>query len=95
MKVNFEIIRGPKIELYSNEHVDKGSFMVKSFITFYLIQFHENAFDNEFFLSVYSILQMELYFPRLVKNHSQILALACLEKVAYKKRRVPSKKSNS
>ena len=35
--------------------------MVKSFKTFYLIQYHKNAFYNKFFLSVYSILQMELY----------------------------------
>ena len=34
------MIRGPKIELYSNENNDKVFFMVKSFITFYLIQDH-------------------------------------------------------
>ena len=59
--------------------------MVKSLITFYLIQYHKNTFHNELFLSVYSILQMELYFPGLVKNHSQISALGCLESVANKK----------
>ena len=89
------MIRGPKIELYSNEHVDKVFVMVKSFITFYLIQYHKNAFHDEFFLPVYSILQMELYFPSLVKNNSQISALGCLESVANKKGRAPRKKSNS
>ena len=34
------MIRGPKIELCSNENNDKVLFMVKSFITFYLIQDH-------------------------------------------------------
>ena len=42
---------------------------VKSFITFYLVQYHKNTFRNEIFLSVYSILKMESYFagfcPRL------------------------------
>ena len=64
------MIRGPNIELYSNERVDKVFFMVKSFITFYLIQYYKNAFHDKHFLSVYSILQMELHFPGLVKNHS-------------------------
>ena len=65
--------------------------MVKSFITFYLIQYHQNAFHGGLFVSLYSILQMELYFPSLVKNH-QISALGCLESVANKKRGVSSKK---
>ena len=64
--------------------------MVKSFITLYLIQCHKNGFPDELFLSVYSILQMELYFPGLVKYHIQIL-----ESVANKERFVPRKKSNS
>ena len=42
-------------------------------------------FNHELFLSVYSILQMELYFPGLVKNHSQFSTLDYLESVAYKK----------
>ena len=56
-----------------------------------MLQYHQNAFHDELFVSLYSILQMELYFPSLVKNH-QISALGCLETVANKKRRVPSKK---
>ena len=51
------MIIGPNIELYSKENVD----LIKSFITFYFIQYHKNAFHNKLFLSVYSILQMELY----------------------------------
>ena len=47
-----------------------------------MIQYHKNAFHVEIFLSVYSILQVELYLPGLVKNHSQISALGCLESVA-------------
>ena len=35
---------------------------------------------------------MELYFLGLVKNHSHISALGCLESVANKERRVPQKK---
>ena len=88
------MIRGPKIELYSNQHVDEVFFMVKSFITFYLFQYHKNAFHDELFVSVYSISKMELYFPGLVKNYSKISALGCLESVANKKRRIPRKKSN-
>ena len=65
--------------------------MVKTFITFYLIQYNQNAFHDGLFVSLYSILQMELYFPSLVENH-QISALGCLESVANKKRHVPSKK---
>ena len=72
------MIRRLKVGLYSNEHVDKVFFMVKSFITFYLIQYQKNAFHDEQFLSVYSILQIELYLPGLVKNHSQISASGCL-----------------
>ena len=83
------MIRRPKIELYSNEHVEKVFFMVKSFVKFYLIQHHKNAFHDELFLSAYSILKMELHFPGLV-NHSYISALAWIESVA-KKRRVPKK----
>ena len=49
---------------------------------------------NELFLSVYSILKMELYFPSLVKNYSRIPALGCLESVANKKKRVPRKKKH-
>ena len=78
------MIRGPKIELYPNEHLDKVSFMIKSFTTFYLIQYHKNAFHNKLFLSGYSILQMKLYFSGLVKNCSRISALGCLESVAKK-----------
>ena len=59
--------------------------MAKSCTTFYLIQYHKNAFHNELFLSVHSILKMELYIPGLVKNHCQISALGCLESVANKK----------
>ena len=66
--------------------------MVKSFITFYLIQNHKNSFPDKPFHSVYSMLQMELYFPGLVKNQSQISALGYLESVANKKRRVSRKK---
>ena len=51
------MIIGPNIELYSKENVD----LIKSFITFYFIQYHKNAFHDKLFLSVYSILQMELY----------------------------------
>ena len=58
------MIRGPKIELYSNEQIDKVFVMVKSFITFYLIQYYKNAFHDELFLSTY------LYLPSLIKNHS-------------------------
>ena len=72
------MIRRPKVGLYSNEHVNKVFFMVKSFITFYLIQYQKNAFHDEQFLSVYSILQIELYLPGLVKNRSQISASGCL-----------------
>ena len=79
------MIRGPKIELYSSEHVDEVFFMVKSFVTFYLIQYNKNAFHDKLFLSVYFILQMELYFPDLVRNHSQISVLDCLESVDNKK----------
>ena len=89
------MIRGPKIELHSNQYIDQVFFMVKSFITFYLSQYHKNASHDELFLSVYSILQMELYFPGLAKNCSKISALGCLESVANKKRHVPRKKSNS
>ena len=60
--------------------------MAKSFIPFHLIQYHEkNAFHEKLFLSVYSILQTELYFPVLVKNHSQTSALGGLESFAIKK----------
>ena len=86
--------REPKIELYSNDHVGKFFFIVKSLITFYLIQYHKTAFQDELFLSVYYILQMELYFPGLVKHHSQISALGCLERVANKKKSVTRKKDN-
>ena len=41
--------------------------MIKSFITFYLIQYHKNAFHGELFLSIYSMLQIELHFAGLVK----------------------------
>ena len=41
--------------------------MVKSFITFYLIQYHKNAFCNELLFSIYLILQIDLYLPGLVK----------------------------
>ena len=78
------MISGPKIELYSNEHFEKVFFMVKSFITFYLIQYHQNEFHDGLFVSLYSILQMELYFPSFVRNH-QISALGCLESVTNKK----------
>ena len=60
--------------------------MAKSFIKFYVIQYQKkNAFYVELFLYVYSILQTELYFPGgLVKNHSQISTLGCLESIANK-----------
>ena len=82
------MIRGPKIELYSNERVDKVFFIIKSFITFYLIlldSLHKNVFHDGFFLSAYSILQMELHFSGLVKNHNKISLLGCLESAANKK----------
>ena len=92
------MIRGPKIELYSNEHVDKVSLVVKSSITFYLIKYHKNAFHNELFLSFFPSvclnLQMELYLLDLVKNHSQTSALGCLESVANKKGGYLEKKGN-
>ena len=66
--------------------------MVKSCLIFYLFQYHKNAFHDELFLSVYSILKMELYFPGLMKNYSKISALDCLESVANKNWRVPRKK---
>ena len=65
--------------------------MVKSFIIFYY-QCHKNAFHEEVFLSVYSILHMELYFLGLVENHSQFLALGCLESVSGKKKLCTLKK---
>ena len=80
------MIRGATIGLYSNEHVEKAFFMVRSFIAFYLIQYHENLFHNKHFISVYFILQMELYFPGLVKYHRQISTLGCLGRVAYEKK---------
>ena len=86
------MIRGLKIKLYSNQHIDKFFFMVKSFIMFYLLQYHKNAFHDELFLSVYFILKMEVYFPGLAKDYSKNSALGCLEIVANKKRRVPKKK---
>ena len=55
--------------------------MVKSFITFYLVQYHKNAFHDELFY----ILQMEFHFPGLLKNHTQFLVLRCLEDVTNKK----------
>ena len=60
-----------------------------------MTQYYKNTFNDKFFLYVYSILQIELYFPGLVKNHGQIQAFGCLESVANKKRRVPKKKGNS
>ena len=59
--------------------------MVESFMTFYSIQYYKNEFCNKLFLSVCFILEMELYFPDLVKNDRQISALVCLESVANKK----------
>ena len=59
--------------------------MVKSCITLYFIQYHENSLRNKLFLSVYSILKMDLYFAALVKNHSQISTWDSLESVANKK----------
>ena len=53
-------------------------FKVKSFITFYLTQYHKNAFHDELFLSVYSILQIELDFPGLVKKSQPYLRLGLL-----------------
>ena len=41
------MIRRRKIELYSNEHDDKALFMVKSFIAFYLIQYHKNVVEAD------------------------------------------------
>ena len=61
------MIRGPKAELYSNELVD-DFFIVKPFITFYLIRYYKNEFHDELALCVYSILQTELYFLGLVKK---------------------------
>ena len=87
-------MRAPKIELYSNEHVNKSFFIVKSFKIIYLIEYYKNTFYNKFFLYVYSFLQMELYFLGLVKNHGQVSALGCLESVANKKG-VYLKKCNS
>ena len=79
------MIRGPKIELCSNEHVDKVFFMVKYFITFYLIQYHKKAFHYKLFLSVYFILQMELHFPDMVKKSKLNLNLWVAKKVLLKK----------
>ena len=79
----------------SNEDVDKVFLMAKSFITFSLTPYYKNAFHSLLFISVYSILQMELYLQGLVQNHSQNLALCCLEIVTNKNRRVSRKKSNS
>ena len=59
--------------------------MVKSFSKFYLFQYHKNALHDEFNLSVYSILRMELYFPGLVKIYNKFSALGSLESVANKK----------
>ena len=67
--------------------------MVKSFTTLYLIQCNKNAFHDELFF-LYSVLQMELYFPGLEKHHSQISVLGYLESVAIKKSLVPRKKNN-
>ena len=67
-------------------------FSSKSFMTCYSIQYHKMAFHSEFFLSVPFILQMELYFPGLVKNHSRIGALGYLESAANKKGYVTRKK---
>ena len=67
-------------------------FIVNSFKIFYLIQYYKNTFYEKFFLYVNSILQMESYFPGLVKTQGQILAFGCLESVANKKRCVPKKK---
>ena len=52
-------------------------------------------FTESSFFSVYSILQMELYFPNSVKNHSQISALGCLESFTNKKGAYIEKESNS
>ena len=41
------MISWPKRELDSNEHLDKVSFMDKSFIAFYLTQCHKNAFHKQ------------------------------------------------
>ena len=80
------MISGQKIELWALEWaLWYDFFTIKSFITFYLIQYHQNAFHDGLFVCLYSILQMELYFPSLVKNH-QISALGCLESVASKKK---------
>ena len=86
------MIRGLTIELYSNQHVEKVFFMVKSSITFYLFQYHKNASHDKPILSFCSILKMELHFPDLVKNYSKISAFGSLESVADKKRRVPRRK---
>ena len=45
--------------------------MVKSFITFYFIQYHKDEFRDELLLCIYLILQMELYFSGLVKISSK------------------------
>ena len=45
--------------------------MIKSFITFYLIQYHKSAFRDKLLRSIYLILQMELYFPGLVKTSAK------------------------
>ena len=67
-------------------------FIVKSFITFYLFQYHKNTSHDELFLSVYSTLKMEFYFPGLVKNYSKISYVVFLESAANKKNHVPRKK---
>ena len=70
--------------------------MIKSFIKFYLIQCHKNVFHDELFLSVYSILQTELYFPIFVKSHSQILGWIAYKALLIKKKNAYlEKKSNS
>ena len=58
--------------------------MVKSCITLCFIQYHENALRNKLFLSVYSILKMDLYFADLVKNYIQVSTWS-LESVANEK----------
>ena len=69
------------MELYSNEYADKVFFMVKSFITFYLTQYHKHAFHDKIFLSVYFILKNGATFPRFGGKKSKLnLSLGLLRK---------------
>ena len=79
-----------KKKLYSNEHVDKVVFMVKSFITFYLIQFHKNISQRALFFCLFYLLN-GVIFPRFCKQLQPNLNLGLLRKCCSLKRRVTRK----